>query len=96
MLGLKDAIQKAFEYFNLIYEGEKLPNKLLEEIDYDDSSDIWKVVIGFDSGRITTRTEGPAMFASSVREKERKYKQVRLKGQDGSFVKMVDETLCYD
>lgn len=93
MLGLKDAIKKAFEHFDLIYEGEKIPNKLLEEIEYDDSSDIWKVVIGFDSNRITTRTEGPGMFASSVREKERKYKQIRLKGQDGSFVKMVDETL---
>ncbi len=94
MLELKDTIKKAFEHFELIYEGEKLPNKLLEEIEYDDESDIWKVVIGFDSARITTRTEGSSMFGTAtVREKERKYKQIRLKGQDGSFVKMVDEML---
>jgi hypothetical protein len=94
MLDLKNAIKKAFEHFELIYEGEKLPNKLLEEIEYDDQDDIWKVVIGFDSNRITTKTEGAAMFGSTtVREKERKYKQIRLKGKDGSFVKMVDEML---
>lgn len=94
MLELKETIKKAFEHFELIYEGEKLPNKLLEEIEYDDESDIWKVVIGFDSDRITTRTEGSAMFGTAtVREKERKYKQIRLKGQDGSFVKMLDEML---
>ncbi len=93
MLELKDAIKKAFEHFELIYEGEEIPNKLLEEIEYDDSDDIWKVVIGFDSNRIFTRTEGAAMFGSMVREKERKFKQIRLKGEDGSFVKMVDEML---
>ncbi len=93
MLELKEAIKKAFEHFEQIYEGEKLPNKLLEEIEYDDSDDIWKVVIGFDSDRITTRTDGPAMFGSTIQEKERKYKQIRLKGKDGSFVKMADQML---
>jgi len=38
-----------------MYEGEELPNKLLEEIEYDDSCDEWKVVIGFDSKRITNK-----------------------------------------
>jgi len=93
MLELKDAIKKAFEYFELIYEGEKIPNKLLEEIEYDDGSDTWNVVIGFDSDRTTIRTEGPSIFASKVQEKERKYKQIRLKGKDGTFVKMVDQML---
>lgn len=94
MLDLKNAIKKAFEHFELIYEGNKLPNKLLEEIEYDNEDDIWKVVIGFDSDRVTTKTDGPAMFASTtVKEKERKYKQIRLKGKDGSFVKMIDEMI---
>jgi hypothetical protein len=78
----------------VIYDGENLPNKLLEEIEYDDESDMWKVVIGFDSEHIRTKTEGNTMFGTAtVEEKERKYKQIRLKGQDGSFVKMVDEML---
>ena len=93
MLDLKDAIKKAFEFFEQIYEGQKLPNKLLEEIEYDDSDDVWKIVIGFDSERITTKTEGLALFPSTVQEKERKYKQIRLKGKDGSFVKMADQSL---
>ncbi|MCP4111808.1 MAG: hypothetical protein GY749_40830 [Desulfobacteraceae bacterium] len=93
MLGIKEAIKKAFEHFELIYEGEKLPNKLLEEIEYDNEDGIWKVVIGFDSNRITTKTDGPAMLGTTIREKERKYKQIKLKGEDGSFVKMVDEMI---
>ncbi len=93
MLELKNAIKKAFGHFELIYEDEKLPNRLLEEIEYDSEDDIWKVVIGFDSDRVTTKTNGPAMFASTVQEKERKYKQIMLKGKDGSFIKMIDETL---
>ncbi len=93
MLDLKEAIRKGFEHFELIYEGEEAPNKLLEEIEYDDDSDIWKVVIGFDTDRIKTKTEGPAMFPTRVREQERKYKQILLKGKDGSFVKMLDEML---
>lgn len=99
MLTLKDAIKKAFELFELIYEGEKIPNRLLEEIEYDDSAATWNIVIGFDSDRITTKTEknrfaemigGPSTL---VKEKERKYKQIRLKGEDGSFVTMLDQTL---
>ncbi len=97
MLELKDAIKKAFEHFELIYEGHKLPNILLEEVEYDDSSDVWKVVIGFDSLSKTTTTQGHAvsMFgqASTFEENKRKYKQIRMKAQDGSFLKMVDEML---
>ena len=98
MLALKDAIKKAFELFEDIYEGQKIPNKLLEEIEYDDTSDIWKVVIGFDSDHIITRTEGNAFNsiiggASTIKERKRKYKQIRLKGGDGSFVNMLDQTL---
>jgi hypothetical protein len=99
MLDLKDAIKKSFQYLELMYEGQELPNKLLEEIEYDDSSDIWKVVIGFDSNRITTTTEGSDMFravlgsTSTIKKNERNYKQIRLKGTDGSFIKMVDQML---
>ncbi len=94
MLELKEGIKKASEYFELMYEAENTPNKLLEEIEYDDSSDTWNVVIGFDSDHLTTRTEVPGtMFAFKVQEKERKYKQIRLKGEDGSFVKMVEQML---
>ena len=93
MLELKEAVKKAFEHFELIYEGKKLPDKLLEEIEYDNSSGTWNVVIGFDSDHITTRTEGPSVFPSTVQEKERKYKQIILKGDDGSFIKMLDQKL---
>ena len=99
MLNFKDAIKKSFQYLEEMYEGQELPNKLLEEIEYDDSSDIWKVVIGFDSNRITTTTEGSDMFRtalgskSTVKKKERNYKQIRLKGADGSFIKMIDQML---
>ncbi len=99
MLELKDAIKKSFQYLDEMYEGEELPNKLLEEIEYDDSSDEWKVVIGFDSKRITTTTEGAGGYSSllgstsTVKKNERNYKQIRFKGEDGSFVKMIDQML---
>lgn len=93
MIELKEAIKKAYEYIDLMYEGEKLPNKLLEEIEYDEGADAWKVVIGFDSDHVTTKTSGTSLFPSTIREKERKYKQVRIKGETGEFIKMVDQML---
>ena len=99
MLGFKDAIKKSFQYLDQMYEGEQLPNKLLEEIEYDDGADIWKVVIGFDSKRIITTIEGAGGYSyllgstSTVKKNERNYKQIRLKGEDGSFVKMLDQML---
>lgn len=95
MLQFKDAIKQSFQYLAEMYEGEELPNKLLEEIEYDESADVWKVVIGFDSNRVTTTTAGNALFGSdsTTKKTERNYKQIRVKGADGSFVKMVDERL---
>lgn len=99
MLTLKDAIKKAFEHFELIYEGERVPNRLLEEIEYDDSAATWNVVIGFDSDRITTKAEKNRLAeilgdpSALIKERERKYKQIKLRGKDGSFVKMLDQTL---
>lgn len=93
MIELKEAIKKAYEYIDLMYEGENLPNKLLEEIEYDEGADTWKVVIGFDSDHVTTKTTGPSLFPSTVKEKERKYKQLRIKGETGEFIKMLDQML---
>jgi hypothetical protein len=94
MLKLKEAIKQSFSLLADMYEGEELPNKLLEEIEYDENADIWKVVIGFDSNRFTTSTDGSALFGGhTIKKRERNYKQIRLKGADGSFIKMVDQML---
>lgn len=95
MLQFKDAINKSFQYLAEMYEGEELPNKLLEEIEYDESADVWKIVIGFDSNRVTTTTAGNALLGSgsTIKKKERNYKQIRLKGADGSFAGMFDRML---
>ena len=98
MLELKEAIKKSFEYLDLMYGGQELNNKLLEEIEYDKSSGVWKVVIGFDSNRVTVtdRIDRSSSIGSllgvplqSAKEKIKNYKQIRLKGSDGSFVKML-------
>ncbi len=95
MLQFKDAIKQSFQYLAEIYEGEELPNKLLEEIEYDERDDVWKVVIGFDSNRVTTTTAGNALLGSgsTTKEKLRNYKLIRLKGADGSFAGMFDRML---
>ncbi len=94
MIEIKEAVQKAFGYIDMLYDGEVLPNKLLEEIEYDHEKDVWNVVVGFDSQRVIEKTEGPILIqAVRTKEKERKYKKVVMKGEDGAFVKMVDEML---
>ena len=98
MLELKEAIKQSFHYLDeMLYEGEPLPNKLLEEIEYDDEKDIWKVVIGFDTDKVITTQVAIPYFAMSgtptEKKKERKYKQIQLRGSDGKFVKMIDQML---
>ena len=98
MLELKEAIKKSFHYLDeMLYEGEALPNKLLEEIEYDDEKDIWKVVIGFDTDKVITTQVSTPYFAMcgtpTEKKKERKYKQIQLRGSDGKFVKMIDQML---
>lgn len=98
MIELKEAIKKSFHYLDeMLYDGKDLPNKLLEEIEYDDEQDIWKVVIGFDTDKvITTQQKSPYNFAmggTTEKKTERKYKQIQLRGNDGKFLKMIDQML---
>lgn len=100
MLELKDAIKQSFHYLDeMLYDGKKLPNKLLEEIEYDDEKDIWKVVIGFDTDievikQVQNIFSSPIFGPTQTEKKfERKYKQIQLRGNDGKFVKMIDQML---
>lgn len=94
MIGIKEAVKKAFEHIEILYEKQPLPNKLLEEIEFNHDDNVWNVVIGFDSQKIIEKSEGPLMFQTvKTKENERKFKKIVMNGEDGTFIKMVDEMI---
>ena len=46
-MDVKQAVQKAKEYLADLYEGEEVEFVGLEEVEFDEEADQWKVTIGF-------------------------------------------------
>jgi hypothetical protein len=94
MLTVKEAVQKAREYAQDMYEGERVNNLLLEEAVLDDSQTQWQITFGYDSSRIRRIKETPlheslAMFfrsKTSVQEETlRDYKTFIINAENGAF-----------
>ncbi len=84
----KEAVHKAYEYFDELMEGRgTLNHRLLEGIKYDEADAVWLVTIGFDTGR-ERRSGSDLSFFESQREPIREFRVVKLRGVDGSFVSM--------
>lgn len=84
----KEAVQKAYEYFDDLMGGRThLNHRLLEGVRFDEHEETWDVTIGFDIGR--EKTAGAKIdFLRSEREPIREFRLVKVKADDGSFISM--------
>ncbi|MBN2760161.1 MAG: hypothetical protein JXQ79_06655 [Rhodobacteraceae bacterium] len=84
----KEAVQKAYEYFDDLMEGRAhLNHRLLEGVRFDEHEKTWDVTIGFDIGR-EKKTGAQIDFLRSEREPIREFRLVKVKADDGSFISM--------
>lgn len=78
-IGLKKAVKLAATYFNELYEDEQLRNVLLEEVEYDNSREVWLITFGYD----TSRTETGGIIGSRI---IRDYKTVQVDASTGGLI----------
>lgn len=90
MIESKKAVEVAMQYAKDHIGEENLPHLLLEELEYDESSNVWKVVIGYDSHIQTKKIGSPLMGlgSSTETEKKREYKTLEIDGATGQCKRM--------
>ena len=89
-MDVKEAVQTAKEYLADLFEAEQITNVGLEEIVFDDTSNSWKITIGFsrpwDHKNNLVGTLGDGL-------PERSYKVVSINGDSGKVESLVDRVL---
>ncbi len=95
-IDVKKAIKLAFDFFNKTAFPDKTTNHvLLESIAYDEASSAWEVTIGFNSGRIGSKTTeaSPAINVfqkgNTVKETfKRDFRRLIIDANDGKVISM--------
>lgn len=84
-ISAKEAIKKGLHLFDELFDSTDTKYVLLDGVEFDESTGMWIVTVGFDIGR--NATGGIGMFAEKstpIREKRR----IFLNGDSGEFVRM--------
>ncbi|WP_200343371.1 hypothetical protein [Rhodovibrio sodomensis] len=89
---VKEAIQKAFEYAKdyeqFLAPGKGLSALRLEEVDYNDKDDEWRITLGFDTGQVRKRASGAPLLPETITQTEREFRTFVLYGQTGEMKKL--------
>jgi len=80
-MDVKEAISKAKEYVKTVYEGERIRNVGLEEINWDEVARVWDITIGF--SRPWEADRGSRITGMEPDILKRSYKIVRIRDDDG-------------
>ena len=89
-MDVKQVVQKAKEYLADLFDGEEIEYVGLEEVDFDDESQQWKITIGF-----SRPWDRPKALPASLLEDplKRSYKVVRINDADGRVISLKDRIL---
>ena len=77
MIGVKEAVNKAAEYFADLYP-RKFPNVLVEEIERSGTD--WLITLGYD--------DAPEMFSHLPKKPSRHFKLFKIDGETGEVKSM--------
>ena len=88
-INAKAAVNAAFGHFKDLFGSARTSHVLLEGLEYSDSADEWRVVIGFDTGR-QKETGSPVdgVLGRKTTEPIREFRSIYINACDGSFVRM--------
>jgi hypothetical protein len=91
---VKEAVSLAKRYIQEVFTDEKIDNIGLEEVEFDDKSNIWSITIGF--SRPWDEGAGPfaaQLAASGMVPRRRDYKVVRIGDGDKKMVSVKNRDL---
>ena len=98
MIDVTDAVKYARKLANDLYQDEDIKNLGLEEVIFDESSNEWRVTLGYDSYRVKTIASATNPYAAITsltasnniaKETLREYKTFRFDAEDSSFKGML-------
>lgn len=85
----KQAVQQAREYLEDLFDGEDIFEIGLEEVEFDDTQNEWKITLGF-SRSWDRRTRVSVALGDRV---PRSYKVIRIDDIDGEVISLMDRGL---
>lgn len=88
---VREAAQKAKQYVSYLYEGEKIANVGLEEVEFDELSNAWEITVGFSRPWERRKSVNPLVFGNEPNE--RSYKVVRIDDENGEITSLTDRFL---
>ena len=90
-MNVKEAVAIAKDYVAVMFESEEITNMGLEEIEYDEFEQLWRITIGF--SRPWDQDIGSLLAAASSRTyKRRTYKQIAIRDSDHKVLSVKNRT----
>ena len=95
-MDVKDAVAAAKRYVTDVYAGEGIVNLGLEEVDFDDGSETWRITLGFSRDWEQPMPPRRHPLADVLGEAEgepvlpRSYKMLRVSDRDGRVESLTD------
>jgi hypothetical protein len=87
-MDMKEAVKIARENAEILFEGQRLHNLALEEVEFDEKANEWLITLGYDSNSVIKRSSGPSLFPTIEEEKKREYKVFHIGANQGKLVAM--------
>ncbi len=89
-ISVKQAVHIARDYILELYDGQDLPNLMLEEVQMTDDDQHWLITFGFDTNRPTQIMNDPySLPLQRIRSQYvREYKRITLSANTGDVVGM--------
>lgn len=87
-IDVKQAVKTAREQADLLFEGERVINLMLEEVEFDEAGNKWLITLGYDSTSKIIKKSGPQIFPTIEEETKRQYKVFSIDGNTGNFISM--------
>ncbi len=91
---VREAVRIARQYMRDLYEGEKLPNLRLEEVELSEDNAEWLVTFGFTASEKDVETNSfITAIGGSTSRPRRDYKLIRVDARTGKALAMNIRTL---
>jgi hypothetical protein len=88
MVDVKQAVAKAMDYLEDMYQIDRFKDVLLEEVDLTDDNKFWNVTIGFTRGQESTSGGPMATLIGQSAEFKREYKVFQIDAKTGDLRSM--------
>ena len=89
-MDVKEAVQKAKEYLADLFEGEEIEYVGLEEVEFDDEAEQWKITIGFSRPWDRPKSLSAALLEDPLK---RSFKVVRINDIDCRVISIKERVL---